>query len=107
MKRLKYSKKIDKLIKSGSSLRSIRKKMRMSKKGQMLRVKNIILGVVGAFVSIVIFLFASPFIKEIVSSTTSSMSSPLAIFVITALPYMVLLLVFLLLVFALRGDSYA
>ena len=107
-RRLKYSKEIEDRIKKGSSLRSIRKKMRLdSKKGQMGAVRNIVVGFISAVVSITIFLFASPHIQSIVESTTSSMDGGLAVFVITILPYFILLLVFLVLFFALRGDPDA
>jgi len=109
MKQIKYSKKIDKLLQSGVSLRSIRLQRRRvckDKKGQLLRIKNIIIGFVSAVFSITIFFFASPFLKKIVSTTSDTLSNPLAVFVINVLPYIILLLVFLLLLFALRGDNY-
>src|SRR6056297_1041474 len=107
MKQITYSKKINSMIKKGSSLRSIRKKLIWDKKGQLMRVRNIIVGFVSGVVSLTIFLFASPHIKSIIETTTSSMDSGLAVFIITILPYAILLLLFLVLFFSLRGDPDA
>jgi len=107
MRKIQYTKKIDDMIKKGSSLRSIRKKLVLDKKGQLMRVRNIIVGFVSGIVSITVFSLASPHIKTIIETTTSSMDSGLAVFIITILPYTIALLLFLVLFFALRGDPDA
>jgi len=102
MKRLSYSKKVDKLIQQGMSLREIRKRIKNNRKGQLLRIQNIIVGLVSVSVSFVIFLFASPLIKELVSN--AGINDPVVRFFATAIPFVILLLLVILIVMAFRGD---
>ena len=107
MTRIKYSKKIEKLIKEGNSLRSIRIKKKLfekNKKGQLIRIKNIIIGVVSSIVSITIFIFASPILKSLIEDMETT--NPVVRFIFTAIPFLIFLLIFVGLTMAFRGDSY-
>lgn len=105
MKRIKYSKKIDSLLRQGVSLRSIRKKMKLDKKGQLFKVRNITVGFISAVVSITIFLFANPILKDIIDSVTGTVTNPLARFLIILMPYFILVILFLILITAFRGET--
>lgn len=99
---MKFSKKVDALVKKGIPLREIRKSILHGRKGEGV-VSNIIIGVVVASTALIIFLLSSPLLKEIISSATSGFS-PIVRFFAVLIPFITLLLLVVFLISAFKGG---
>lgn len=114
MRGIRYSKKIDQLIRKGTPLRSIRKKKRktlkrksiLDKKGQLYRISNTLRLLVGGVIGFTMFILASPFIKNLIDNTKQEIGAVPGFF-ITLLPYVIIGLIVIYIIVALRGGDSA
>jgi len=78
--------------------------MMMNKCGQVDYTANLIIGVVGFLVAITVFFIASPFLKTFILAGREN-TGVLSGFLITIIPFVVLLLLIMFLVSVFRGGS--
>lgn len=76
----------------------------MNKTGQMTYTANVVMGLVGFIVAMVVFFLAAPFLKTFILETRSTVG-PITGFLITIAPYVVLLLIIMFLISVFRGGS--
>ena len=76
----------------------------MNNKAQMNYTANLVMGLVGFLVAITVFFIASPFLKTFIIAGLEN-TGVLSGFLITIIPFVVLLLLIMFLVSVFRGGS--
>lgn len=76
----------------------------MNNKAQMNYTANLVMGLVGFLVAITVFFIASPFLKTFIIAGREN-TGVLSGFLITIIPFVVLLLLIMFLVSVFRGGS--
>lgn len=79
-------------------------KLQKDKEGQARYVSAVIVGFVSVMVGFIIFFLASPILKQFIENTKTT-TGPLTSFLITIIPYVVLLILIVIFITVTRGGA--